>query len=275
MSVTLALWGWSASFEEPKLGPRQVKLARQMYDETGQDGKRKYTVVQIAAELDVSCPDDLLPPRQDRGKETRHGWRGQPMRRGAQPLSSFLSSVPHGHRPPCPAPGVPYQAIRREFGSFSSALKAAGLPETEPGHRARKERAAGPRRPPVGRCLAARALPHQRSAPQAELPAADARGEARLPAAHRPQRRELRAQWLAARVILDDFAERRCCSEEIVINVHVSLDELISVLYAAVAFTEDEHLWRLALPEGTVGRPQVRVHGRSAHAEGEISCTRA
>ena len=30
-----------------KLGPRQVKLAREMYDETGEDGKRKHTVAEI------------------------------------------------------------------------------------------------------------------------------------------------------------------------------------------------------------------------------------
>ena len=42
--------------QKPKLGPRQVKLARQMYDETGRDGKRKYTVAQIAVEFDVSRP---------------------------------------------------------------------------------------------------------------------------------------------------------------------------------------------------------------------------
>ena len=36
------------------------------------------------------------------------------------------------------------------------------------------------------------------------------------------------------------------------INVHVNLDELISILCAAVAFSDDEHLWRLALPDGTV-----------------------
>jgi DNA invertase Pin-like site-specific DNA recombinase len=41
---------------KPKLGPRQVMLARQMYDETGQDGKRKHTVAQIAAEFGVSRP---------------------------------------------------------------------------------------------------------------------------------------------------------------------------------------------------------------------------
>jgi DNA invertase Pin-like site-specific DNA recombinase len=42
--------------QKPKLGPRQVKLARQMYDETGRDGKRRYTVAQIAAEFGVSRP---------------------------------------------------------------------------------------------------------------------------------------------------------------------------------------------------------------------------
>ena len=53
-------------------------------------------------------------------------------------------------------------------------------------------------------------------------------------------------------MILNDFADRRCCSREVVINVYVNLDELISILCAAVAFTDDEHLWRLALPDGTV-----------------------
>jgi DNA invertase Pin-like site-specific DNA recombinase len=42
--------------QKPKLGSRQVKLAREMYDETGQDGKRKHTVAQIAAEFGVSRP---------------------------------------------------------------------------------------------------------------------------------------------------------------------------------------------------------------------------
>jgi DNA invertase Pin-like site-specific DNA recombinase len=42
--------------QKPKLGPRQVKLARQMYDELGDDGKRRYTVAQIAAEFGVTRP---------------------------------------------------------------------------------------------------------------------------------------------------------------------------------------------------------------------------
>ena len=40
--------------QKPKLGPRQVKLARQVYDELGDDGKRRYTVNQIAAEFGVT-----------------------------------------------------------------------------------------------------------------------------------------------------------------------------------------------------------------------------
>jgi DNA invertase Pin-like site-specific DNA recombinase len=42
--------------QKPKLGPRQVKLARQMYEETGEDGKRRYTVAEIAAEFGVARP---------------------------------------------------------------------------------------------------------------------------------------------------------------------------------------------------------------------------
>lgn len=45
-----------AGGQRPKLGARQVKLARQMYDETGADGKRAHTVAQIAAEFGVSRP---------------------------------------------------------------------------------------------------------------------------------------------------------------------------------------------------------------------------
>jgi DNA invertase Pin-like site-specific DNA recombinase len=42
--------------QKPRLGPRQVRLARQMYDETDQDGKRRYTVQQIAEEFGVTRP---------------------------------------------------------------------------------------------------------------------------------------------------------------------------------------------------------------------------
>ncbi|MEV4183233.1 recombinase family protein [Streptosporangium canum] len=42
--------------QKPELGPRQVKLEKEMYDETGSDGKRRYTVQQIADEFGVTRP---------------------------------------------------------------------------------------------------------------------------------------------------------------------------------------------------------------------------
>lgn len=42
--------------QRPKLGPRQVTLARQMYDDLDDTGKRKYTVAEIADEFGVSRP---------------------------------------------------------------------------------------------------------------------------------------------------------------------------------------------------------------------------
>jgi DNA invertase Pin-like site-specific DNA recombinase len=42
--------------QKPKLGARQVRLARQMYEETEDDGKRRYTVAQIATEFGVTRP---------------------------------------------------------------------------------------------------------------------------------------------------------------------------------------------------------------------------
>jgi len=42
--------------QKPKLTPRQARIAQAMYDETGEDGKRRYTVAQIAAEFGVTRP---------------------------------------------------------------------------------------------------------------------------------------------------------------------------------------------------------------------------
>ena len=42
--------------QKPKLGVRQVQLARQMYDELDERGKRRYTVGEIAAEFGVTRP---------------------------------------------------------------------------------------------------------------------------------------------------------------------------------------------------------------------------
>jgi len=42
--------------QKPKLTPRQARNAQEMYDELGDDGKRKYTVAEIAAPYGVTRP---------------------------------------------------------------------------------------------------------------------------------------------------------------------------------------------------------------------------
>ena len=42
--------------QRPKLSPRQVRIAQEMYDQTGPDGRRTHTVAEIAAEFSVSRP---------------------------------------------------------------------------------------------------------------------------------------------------------------------------------------------------------------------------
>ena len=42
--------------QKPKPTPRQARIAQQMYDETGPDGKRLHTVAAIAAEFGVTRP---------------------------------------------------------------------------------------------------------------------------------------------------------------------------------------------------------------------------
>jgi DNA invertase Pin-like site-specific DNA recombinase len=42
--------------QKPKLKARQIELARSMYEETDADGKRRYTVQQIANEFGVTRP---------------------------------------------------------------------------------------------------------------------------------------------------------------------------------------------------------------------------
>ncbi|MGW4093394.1 hypothetical protein [Nocardia sp. NPDC004750] len=44
--------------QKPKLGPPQVQLARAMYDELDETGKRRYTVSQIAAEFGVNSENN-------------------------------------------------------------------------------------------------------------------------------------------------------------------------------------------------------------------------
>jgi DNA invertase Pin-like site-specific DNA recombinase len=41
---------------KPKLGARQIEVARQMYEEVDSNGKNKFTIDQIAAEFSVTRP---------------------------------------------------------------------------------------------------------------------------------------------------------------------------------------------------------------------------
>lgn len=56
--------------QKPKLGPRQVKLARELYDEVDEIGKRKHTVQQIANEFGVTRPRE----RPQRSCPTLRDW---------------------------------------------------------------------------------------------------------------------------------------------------------------------------------------------------------
>lgn len=81
--------------EKPKLGPRQVKLARQVYDERGADGKRRYTVAKIASESASPAPPSTVTS-QDRARVLTIA--EAQIRRGARsymtPGRSFGSSRP-------------------------------------------------------------------------------------------------------------------------------------------------------------------------------------
>jgi len=61
--------------QKPKLGPRQVTIARQRYDEVDEQGRR-HTVAQIAAEFGVTRPTiyrySIRVPRPPLDEDDRH-----------------------------------------------------------------------------------------------------------------------------------------------------------------------------------------------------------
>ena len=81
--------------QKPKLGTRQARMARQMYDETDDQGRRRYTGAQIAAEFGVTRPPPSTatstpapPPLAD------VPYRGRPVR--------TASDHPYATPPPAP-----------------------------------------------------------------------------------------------------------------------------------------------------------------------------
>ena len=76
---------------------------------------------------------------------------------------------------------------------------------------------------------------------------------------------------------LRDFADRRQCSREILVNTHVRLDELMVILCAAVGFSDTEHLYTLgfAIPEWPdwMGMPEQYAHPYHASTIGAEPAT--
>ena len=80
---------------KPKLSARQVTLARQMYDATGEDGKRKHTVEEIAHVLGVTRPtiyralERRLTPQQAEAARRMHSAKGDDRRSVKQIADRF------------------------------------------------------------------------------------------------------------------------------------------------------------------------------------------
>ncbi len=175
-----------------------------------------------------------------------------------------LGRPPTAQETGLPGTRVPYRAIQRELGGFNTALKAAGLPRRLPGQRAGQNGVPDrSERPWDDGLLHERFYSRdRRRRPNCRLP--QLATELAYPPLGAPQLRELRAQWLACRVTLRDFADRRQCSREILVNTHVTLDELMVILCAAVGFSDTEHLYTLgfAIPQWPdwMGMPEQYAH---------------
>lgn len=78
--------------QKPKLGPRQAAMARQMYEETGEDGKRRHTVAAIAAEFGVTRP-------------TIYRHLGKPAPKTA-PAKAAVAKTPAGKTPAAKTPAA-------------------------------------------------------------------------------------------------------------------------------------------------------------------------
>jgi hypothetical protein len=95
---------------KPKLTNRQVTITRQMYDEKDPDGKRKYTVNEIAETFHPRLPqNDLPPPRTDQHTTVKLNV----IRRKWRPMTRSLTTGQLGEtdqnrgRSTCRAPGDP------------------------------------------------------------------------------------------------------------------------------------------------------------------------
>ena len=100
-----------AGGRKPKLTTRQAEVARGIYDETGADGRRKYTVAEIAETFGVSRKTvcrHLEPSagRRQPGKSARPAAPAGPLATLPDPATTAPASQPPD-RGPTPLPGWP------------------------------------------------------------------------------------------------------------------------------------------------------------------------
>ena len=98
--------------QKPKLTPRQARFARQMYEETGPDGRRLHTVAQIAAEFGVTRPTiyrhlDNLPAETPAAEQA------------AVELAARLAHLPADSRPGPPSVDAYDQLLPRRTAARS------------------------------------------------------------------------------------------------------------------------------------------------------------
>lgn len=106
--------------QKPKLTPRQAKIARQMYEETGPDGRRLHTVAQIAAEFGVTRPTIY-----------RHlGNLPDETPAAAVHLAARLAQLPAGSRQPARAARSP--PVRHPAQQRTCRVVTAGPGDVEP-----------------------------------------------------------------------------------------------------------------------------------------------
>lgn len=125
--------------QKPKLGPRQVMLARQMYDETGQDGKRKHTVVQIAAGSASAAPRSTATSPRHPDRSPRHQPRGTGAPDGTTPAADMLSGRWAANRDFFDVPDGPSPRPASSWRPRSCRL-TVGLEQSPEGHQHTSDR---------------------------------------------------------------------------------------------------------------------------------------
>ena len=113
---------------KPKLTARQAEVARGMYDETGADGRRKYTVAEIAETFGVSRKTVYRHLGPSGGR--RQPGNTTPPAAPAGPLATLPHPIPCPHQRACRQsaghPGLPgLRARTRHQGRGTAAMRGS------------------------------------------------------------------------------------------------------------------------------------------------------